>query len=152
MKSTLTSVLLHRTHQVIKRLGIKQDDHYTYVWRSYIYAEEDSRDTSSSTISRNMRGLSLPPWSLVRHYAQGGTRCPDLLQDDLRIYISGHYRTQSLRDQLRNALIGMLQDIPAEDAEDIAAYWDVTDLAHMWAVMAWYCLCQDYAVRYGCIM
>ena len=69
------------------------------------------------------------------------------MEDDLRDYIWLHYRSRAAAEGLRAALMLTLAEIPPEDREDILDYCGDSDLARLWAVLTWYCLCCDYADR-----
>lgn len=147
MSTKLTATLLRGTWAPVHR-GVKREDHCYYVWRDYVNQSESIINRHSSTISRRMRGLTLPPWEVVSYYAGEGTRCPEALVDGLRQYISDRYYSRTHREGLRAALLETLDDLPPEDAEDIRSYWHGDSLAHMWAVLQWYCLCEDYSNKH----
>lgn len=138
-------LIMRRTQKIVKRHGVSQTDHIFHVFRSYVNQKGDAADKNTGTISRWMSGKTLPPWDLVTHYAGYGTRCPEALVMDLHNHIMYHYNTQSLRNELRTAIMEVLSTLPKEDQEDICGYWEESNLAHMWAVLLWYAMTCDYA-------
>lgn len=147
MRTRLTTDLLKRTRKSVRR-EVTQEEHYYYVWSRYVNQQLEPISRHTGTISRRMRGLTLPPWEIVSYYADAGTRCPAALENGLLQYIADRYYSRTHREGLRAALLDMLGELPPEDAEDIRSYWDGDSLAHMWAVLQWYCLCEDYSNRY----
>ena len=63
--NTHTAIVLRRTYQIVKSTGITQMDHCEYIWRDYVNRKEDAIDISDSTISRRMRGMTLPDLSFL---------------------------------------------------------------------------------------
>ena len=141
----LTAKFLRKTQKIVKPYGLTQVDHWYHIFADYI--ESVDADYNTCTICRMMSGKSLIPWAMVRHYAGQGTRCPAALIDNLHDYIADHYTTQALREALRQAILEVLAMLPPEDQGDIREYWYDDDLANMWAVMLWYCVCCDYAAQ-----
>ena len=106
-------------------------------------------DVHTGTISRRMRGVTLPPWRSVTYYAETGSRCPAAPEHDLRDYIGRCYRSRAAKEGLRAALAETLAELPQVDREDVLAYCGDGDLARLWAVLQWHALCCDYADRYS---
>ena len=144
---TRTSVLTQRTHIRVGR-KIKLGMHYDNIWHSYLTRQNETTDISESTTSRHSRGVTLPSWERLSYYAGTGTRCPAALEVDLKDYIERCYRSGEERAALRAALTQTLAEIPPEDREDILDYCGDSDLARLWAVLTWYCLCCDYSDKY----
>lgn len=143
---TRTSNLMQRTRQPVRR-QVTQGGHYDYVWASYLTHLCEMIELHPSTVSRHSRGVTLPPWRVVEHYAGQGTRCPKQLEDDLHEYIWMHYRSRSAAEGLRAALMQTLDKLPPEDREDILDYCGDGDLARLWALLQWYSICEDYAAK-----
>lgn len=144
---TRTSKLMQRTHIRLARKN-KQGMHYDNIWHSYLTRQDETTNIDFSTVSRHARGVTLPSWKRVQYYAGTGTRCPPAMEADLRDYIGRCYRSGKERAALRTALMQTLAELPEEDVEDIRAYWHEDDLANIWAVLQWYCICEDYAEKY----
>lgn len=140
----LTAQMMRNTQKIVKPYGIIQEKHWDYIFADYINQNADI-GYHSSTISRVMSGMTLLPWVMVRHYAGYGTRCPATLVSNLRAYIDAHYWDKQRREALWMVIMDVLVVLPPKDQEDIREYWDSGDLAHMWAVLLWYCICSDYA-------
>lgn len=144
---TRTARLMQRTRQPVRR-QVTQGLHHDCVWASFYKHRKEMIALHTSTVGRHMRGITLPPWSAVEYYSNKGTRCPKELKDDLHEYIWLHYRSHAAAVGLRAALTQTLAEIPPEDREDILDYCGDSDLARLWTVLTWYCLCCDYSDKY----
>ena len=135
MRTRLTADLLQRTRKSVRR-EVTQEEHYYYVWSRYVNQQLEPISRHTSTISRRMRGLTLPPWEIVSYYADAGTRCPAALENGLLQYIADRYYSRTHREGLRAALLDMLGELPPEDAEDIRA---AIGTAIVWHICGQYC-------------
>ena len=77
--------------------------------------KDDAMDVHTGTISRRMRGVTLPPWRSVTYYAETGSRCPAAPEHDLRDYIGRCYRSRAAKEGLRAALAETLAELPQVD-------------------------------------
>lgn len=109
------------------------------------YYDQIDSQPGSAAVNAIIRGNRAVPRKLLHYYRDPEhPRCPPRLAEDLAALADCFFSDAVRRSTLRQALEAFLQELPAEDAQDLRSSLCREDLVQMWTYLTWYALCGDH--------